>query len=105
MTLVEMAMVEPAMSETVAATCITVLREAMDEAISKGVPAQAAKDFMMGHINIELAIVFDEIDWEFSGGAKKAIEEAKDVLFKPDWRKVFEREHLKESVNKIVGKG
>ncbi len=104
-TLEQMAMLEPAMSETVAATCITVLREAMDEAISKGVPAQAAKDFMMGHINIELAIVFDEIDWEFSGGAKKAIEEAKDVLFKPDWRKVFEREHLKESVNKIVGKG
>lgn len=103
-TLEQMAMLEPAMSETVAATCITVLREGMDEAIKKGVPAQAAKDFMMGHINIELAIVFDEIDWEFSDGAKKAIEEAKDVLFKPDWKKVFETEHLKESVNKIVGK-
>ena len=98
-------MLEPAMSETVAATCITVLREGMDEAIRRGVPAQAAKDFMMGHINIELAIVFDEIDWEFSDGAKMAIEEAKDVLFQPDWKKVFEPDQLKKSVNKIVGKG
>lgn len=103
-TLEQMAMLEPAMSETVAATCITVLREGMDEAIRRGVPAQAAKDFMMGHINIELAIVFDEIDWEFSDGAKKAIEEAKDVLFKPDWKQVFEPDQLKESVLKICGK-
>ncbi len=104
-TLEQMAMLEPAMSETVAATCITVLREGMDEAIRRGVPAQAARDFMMGHINIELAIVFDEINWEFSDGAKMAIEEAKSVLFQPDWKKVFEPDQLKESVNKIVGKG
>ena len=104
-TLEQMAMLEPAMSETVAATCITVLREGMDEAIRRGVPAQAARDFMMGHINIELAIVFDEINWEFSDGAKMAIEEAKSVLFQPDWKKVFEPDQLKESVNKLVGKG
>ncbi len=103
-TLEQMAMLEPAMSKTVAATCITVLREGMDEAIRRGVPAQAAKDFMMGHINVELAIVFDEIDWEFSDGAKKAIELAKRDLFQPDWKKVFERQHLQESVAKIVGK-
>jgi hypothetical protein len=103
-TLEQMAILEPAMSETVAATCITVLREGMDEAIRRGVPAQAAKDFMMGHINVELAIVFDEIDWEFSDGAKKAIELAKRDLFQRDWKKVFERQHLQESVAKIVGK-
>jgi hypothetical protein len=103
-TLEQMAMLEPAMSETVAATCITVLREGMDEAIRRGVPAQAAKDFMMGHINIELAIVFDEIDWDFSDGAKVAIEQAKSVLFQPDWKKVFEPEELRKSVDKIVGK-
>ena len=104
-TLEQMAMLEPAMSETVAATCITVLREGMDEAIRRGVPAQAARDFMMGHINIELAIVFDEIDWDFSDGAKVAIEQAKSVLFRPDWKKVFEPEELRKSVDKIVGKG
>lgn len=101
-TLEQMAMLEPAMSETMAATCITVMREAMDEAISRGVPAEAARDFMMGHINVELAIVFDEIDWEFSDGAKVAIEKAKDKVFQADWKKVFDRENLLESVKDIV---
>lgn len=101
-TLEQMAMLEPAMSETMAATCITVMREAMDEAIKRGVPAEAARDFMMGHINIELAIVFDEIDWEFSDGAKVAIEKAKEKVFQSDWKKVFDPEHLKESVQDIV---
>lgn len=102
-TLEQMAMLEPAMSETVAATCITVMREAMDEAIRRGVPAVAARDYTMGHIFIELAILFEETDWQLSDGAKMAVEEAKKTLFQPDWKKVFEPEHLRQSVLKIVG--
>jgi D-apionate oxidoisomerase len=101
-TVEQMAMLEPALSETVAATCITVIREAMDEAIRRGVPAQAARDFLLGHIWIELAILFEEIDWKFSAGAQKAIQDAKAMLFQPDWKKVFEPEHLQESVNRIT---
>jgi len=101
-TLEQMAMLEPALSETVGATCITVMREAMDEAVRLGVPFEAARDFMLGHITIELAILFDEIDWEFSAGAKVAIQEAKKDIFKSDWKKVFEAEHLMQSVKRIV---
>jgi D-apionate oxidoisomerase len=101
-TVEQMAMLEPALSETVAATCITVIREAMDEAVRRGVPEPAARDFLLGHIWIELAILFNEIDWQFSAGAKKAIEEAKPLLFQPDWKKVFEPEQLKESVRRIT---
>jgi D-apionate oxidoisomerase len=101
-TVEQMAMLEPALSETVAATCITVIREAMDEAVRRGVPEQAARDFLLGHIWIELAILFNEVDWQFSAGAKKAIEEAKPLLFQPDWKKVFEPEQLKESVRRIT---
>jgi hypothetical protein len=102
-TVEQMAILEPALSETVAATCLTIIREAMDEAIRCGVPAQAARDFLLGHINIELAIVFNEIDWQFSAGAQKAIEEAKKVLFQPDWKRVFEPASIRESVEKITG--
>jgi len=102
-TVEQMAMLEPALSETVAATCLTVIREAMDEAVRRGVPAEAARDFLMGHINIELAIVFNEIDWQFSAGAKKAIEEAKMKIFRPDWKDVFEPERIRESVAAITG--
>ncbi len=101
-TLHQMAILEPALSETVGATCLTVIREAMDEAIRLGVPAKAARDFILGHITVELAIIFGAIDWEFSMGAKKAIEAAKGDLFRPGWRDVFSKERLDESVANIV---
>jgi D-apionate oxidoisomerase len=102
-TVEQMAMLEPALSETVAATLITAIREAMDESIRRGVPPMAARDFLLGHIWIELAIVFNEIDWQFSAGAKKAIELATTRLLKPDWKNVFEPSELKESVGRITG--
>ncbi|MBT7806614.1 semialdehyde dehydrogenase, partial [Candidatus Poribacteria bacterium] len=101
-TLHQMAMLEPALSETVCATCLTVIREAMEEAIRLGVPREAARDFILGHITVELAIIFDALDWEFSMGAKKAIEAAKTDLFRPDWRDIFTRERLDASVANIV---
>lgn len=99
----QMAILEPALSETVAATCLSVIREAMDESVRRGVPEPAARDFLLGHLNIELAILFNECEWEFSEGCKQAIEEAKMDLFQPDWKKVFEEEHLRRSVVRITG--
>lgn len=101
-TIEQMAILEPALSETSAATCIVVIKEAMDEAIRRGVPADAARAFLMGHINIELAIVFGEINAPFSDGAKKAIEIAKSQIFKPDWKKVFEPENIKQCIEIIT---
>jgi hypothetical protein len=98
-----MAMLEPVLSETVAATCLSVIREAMDEAIRRGVPAAAARDFLLGHINIELAILFNEIDWQFSAGCKLAIEGARGQLFRPDWKRVFEPDAMRASVARITG--
>lgn len=101
-TIEQMAMLEPALSETVTATCLTVIREAMDEAIKRGVPAEAARDFLMGHLNVEIAILFDEIDWELSAGAKEAVEAAKESIFQPDWRKVFDHDNLLASTRAIT---
>src|SRR3712207_240696 len=102
-TVEQMAMLEPVLSETIACTCAVVMREAMDESIRRGVPAEAARDFLMGHINIAFAVAFDEIEWDFSAGAKTAIEEAKKDIFQPDWKKVFEPESLRQSVANITG--
>jgi hypothetical protein len=98
----QMAILEPVLTETVCATCLTIVREAMDEAIDRGVPAEAARDFLMGHLNVELAILFDEIEWDFSQGAKDAIAEAKSQLFRSDWKKVFEPEELLKSTRQIT---
>jgi hypothetical protein len=98
----QMAILEPALSETVTATCLTVIREALDEAVKRGVPAEAARDFLLGHLNVELAILFDEIDWELSDGAKEAVADAMPVIFQPDWKKVFDAEQLLVSTRKIT---
>ncbi|MES2460661.1 MAG: phosphogluconate dehydrogenase C-terminal domain-containing protein [Armatimonadota bacterium] len=102
-TVEQMAILEPAMAETVAACCITIIREAMDEAVKRGVPAEAARDFMLGHVNIPLAIVFGEVSSPFSDGAKLIIEHGRNMLFHPDWReRVFSPESVKEQVTAIV---
>jgi hypothetical protein len=101
-TVEQMALLEPAMAETVTACCITIIREAMDEAIRRGVPPEAARDFMLGHVNIPLAIVFGEIGSSFSDGAKLIIEHGRGLLFRPDWKRVFEPESVREQVRAIV---
>lgn len=102
-TVEQMAILEPVLSETVGATCVTIVREAMDEAVRRGVPEQAARDFILGHLNVEIAIVFNELkNGTFSDGAKKAIEKARTVLFRPDWKKVFEPEELRKSILDIT---
>jgi D-apionate oxidoisomerase len=99
----QMAILEPVLSETVLGTCLTILREATDEAVRRGVPAEAARDFLLGHMRVELAIVFQEKEGAvFSDGAWKAIERARNVIFQPDWKRVFEPDAIAESVAHIT---
>ncbi len=100
----QMAILEPVLSETVCATCLTVIREATDEAVRRGVPEQAARDFVLGHLNVELAILFDQLPGvRMSDAANKAVERAKGEIFAPDWKKVFERKAIAESIRMITG--
>jgi hypothetical protein len=101
-TVEQMAILEPALSETTAQTCLQVVREAMDEAVRRGVPHDAARDFILGHINIQLAIFFGELNIQFSDGAKKAMARARDQIIKPDWKKVFEPESIRECLEAIT---
>jgi hypothetical protein len=100
-TLEQMAILEPAVVESTMATCITVLREAMETAVAKGVPKQAAYDFCLGHIRTELAIVFGFAEFPFSDGAMKAIEQNKPRIFREDWQEVITIPALQESVRQI----
>ncbi|SIO31519.1 phosphogluconate dehydrogenase C-terminal domain-containing protein [Vannielia litorea] len=102
-TLENIAVLEPALSETVAATMSIALREATDRAVSMGVPEAAAHDFVLGHLKIELAIAFGIFpEGKFSDGALMAIDKAKSVIFKEDWLdQVFSLEAVKKSVQEI----
>ena len=97
------AILEPAMSETVGATLSLALREATDEAIRRGVPKDAAMDFMLGHLKIELGIAFGAFpEGKFSDGALYAIEQAKPLIFKDNWlENIFNPTAVKQSVVEI----
>ncbi len=99
----DIAVLEPAMSETVGATLCLALRDAVEAAVGRGVPRAAAMDFMLGHLNIELAIAFDIFpDGQFSDGALHAIEQAKPQIFREGWlENIFDPEAVKNSVKDI----
>jgi hypothetical protein len=99
----QMAILEPVLSETVLGTCLTIIGEAIDEAVKLGVPEAAARDFILGHLKVELGIVFRLFPGAtFSDGALKAIAEAKKILFQPDWKRVFDREEWMQSIRNIT---
>lgn len=102
-TVEQMAILEPTLSETVGATLALALREATDEAVRRGVPEQAAIDFMLGHLNIELAIAFGAFpEGRFSDGALHAIAKARPMIFRDDWlERVFEPDAVMRSVKDI----
>lgn len=102
-TVEQMALLEPALVETLSATCLAIVKEGMDEIIKRGVPTEAAREFLLGHLNIQLAVIFQEIPGAvFSDAAIKALERGRKILFKEDWKQIFEPENVLEQVNDIT---
>ncbi|MCY7419503.1 MAG: NAD(P)-binding domain-containing protein, partial [Chloroflexi bacterium] len=102
-TVEQLTLLEPALSETTAATCVAMIHEAMEEVVRKGVPADAARAFILGHLRIVLAITFGETGYGYSDGALKAIARAKPQIFRDDWKTVLDWDRIDESVSDIVG--
>lgn len=101
-TLEQMAILEPAMVETLAQTCMEVVREGYDRIISLGVPELAARDFVLGHLRIQIAVLFKEVNGTFSDAAYKISKRAKPILFKDDWQKIFDMQDIRLQVKDIT---
>ncbi len=102
-TMEQMALLEPALVETLSSSCLDLVREGMEEVISMGVPAEAARAFLLGHINIQLAVLFKELpNAVFSDAANKALQRGRSILFKEDWKKIFEPENVLQQVKDIT---
>ncbi len=102
-TVEQMALLEPALVETLSATCLAIVKEGMDEVIKRGVPAEAAREFLLGHLNIQLAVIFQEIPGAvFSDAANKALERGRKILFRDGWKQIFEPDNVLEQVNDIT---
>jgi hypothetical protein len=102
-TVEQMGLLEPALVEVLSATCIYVIRQGLDEIIKRGVPADAARDFLLGHLRIQLAVLFDELPGAvFSDAANKALQRGLKEFIKDDWRKIFEPENVKDQIASIT---
>ncbi len=100
-TVEQMAILEPTMAETIGAMMATLLGEAMDEAVRRGVPYEAAKDFMLGHINIELAVVFNRVN-PFSDACLVAIDYGRRAMIKENWKQLFRPESIREQIDVML---
>jgi hypothetical protein len=101
-TLEQMAMLEPALVETLAQTCMEIVKEGHDRLVAAGVPRDAVRDFVLGHLRIQIAVLFGEVNGTFSDAAYKISKRAKPVLFKEGWQKIFEMSDIREQVRDIT---
>lgn len=100
-TVEQMAMLEPTMAETIGSMMMTVLGEAMEEAVKRGVPYEAAKDFMLGHINVQLAIVFEKVN-PFSEACLVAIDYGRKAIIKEGWKELYNPDKLYEQIDVML---
>ncbi|CAA9486993.1 MAG: hypothetical protein AVDCRST_MAG96-1313 [uncultured Segetibacter sp.] len=100
----QMAILEPAMVETLAQTCMEVVKEGYDRIVDLGVPEAAARDFVLGHLRIQIAVLFKEVNGTFSDAAYKISKRAKPLLFKENWQKIFDMDDIKQQVRDITNK-
>lgn len=101
-TLEQMAILEPAMVETLAQTCMEVVKEGYETIVARGVPAEAARDFVLGHLRIQIAVLFGEVNGTFSDAAYKISKRAKPVLFREGWKRIFDLDDIREQVRDIT---
>lgn len=103
-TLEQMAMLEPALVETLAQTCMEAVKEGHDRLVAAGVPADAVRDFVLGHLRIQIAVLFGEVNGTFSDAAYKISKRAKQVVFRDDWQRIFEMSDIREQVRDITSR-
>jgi len=102
-TVEQMGLLEPALVETLASTCVYVISQGLDEVIKRGVPAEAARDFLLGHLRIQMAVLFNELPGAvFSDAANKALQRGLKEFIKDDWKKVFEPDNVKDQIASIT---
>ena len=98
----QMALLEPGLSETVCATLLAVMRDAMEAVVARGVPRDCARDFLLGHMNILAAVTFGEMQGQFSDACNKAITFGKPRLMRDDWIKCLDNDEIVESIRRIT---
>lgn len=97
-----MVILEPIAAEIVAGSAAALMKEALEEAVRRGVPEEAARAFMLGHIRILLAILFGTTEHRPSEAATGAIKYGRGRIIKEDWREIFRNGEMRKIIYDIL---
>lgn len=101
----QLAILEPGLSEMVAMPFVETKVHAVDECADRyGIDRQAAHDFMIGHLNVEIAMWFGYSPKVPSDAALRLMEFAKSIVVNDDWRDALKPEKVREAARLIAGK-
>ena len=99
----QLAILEPGLSEMVAMPFVDTMVEAVEECEAKyGIPRAAAFDFLIGHLNVEIAMWFGFSPKVPSDAALRLMRFAKGVVVKETWREALSPAKVKEAAELIV---
>ena len=102
-TVEQLAILEPGLSEMVAMPFVDTMVEAVEECEKRyGIPREAALDFLIGHLNVEIAMWFGYSPKVPSDAALRLMRFAKSVVVKENWREALSPAKVKEASELIV---
>jgi hypothetical protein len=101
-TVEQLAILEPGLSEMVAMAFVDTMVEAVDEVEKLGVPREAAFDFLIGHLNVEIAMWFGFSPKVPSDAALRLMRFAKSKVVNPAWREALQPGMVREAAELIV---
>jgi hypothetical protein len=104
-TMEQLAILEPGLSEMVAMPFVDTMVEAVDLCATKyGIPREAAFDFLIGHLNVEIAMWFGFSPKVPSDAALRLMRFAKTVVVKDTWQDALDPKKVKEAAI-LIAKG
>ncbi|MDP1699385.1 MAG: phosphogluconate dehydrogenase C-terminal domain-containing protein [Aestuariivirga sp.] len=102
-TVEQLAILEPGLSEMLAMCMVDVMTEAVDECEkSYGIDRQAAKDFLIGHLNVEIAMWFGYSPKVPSDAALRLLQFGKSKIMQPNWREALSPKVIRQASDLIV---
>lgn len=102
-TLEQMALLEPGLAEIVTLTLVDAVCTALEVCVERGVPREAATDFLLGHLNIEFAMWLGKAPKAPSDAAIELMNWARGRIFRDDWLKVLDNGTIKQTSRMIAG--
>lgn len=101
-TVKQLAQCEPTLVETVACMLGDFLKEAMQEGTKRmGVPEEAARAIMLGHIQVSLANSFGG-DNPYSDACHIAMQYGREKIIKDDWKVIFDDDELDKNLQRML---